>query len=76
MFLKGYTGAMLTNYVKKITITYPPTIRHLFGAIIIVSTEKSCSINQLKKNCWKVQQSSASHLKSSVNKAQLSLSRN
>ena len=36
-FLTGYTIAMVTFYVKKITISCLPIIRHLFHIIIDVS---------------------------------------
>ena len=46
MFLKGYTFAMLTYYVKKIAITYLPMIMLLFGAITIETSDKQLLTRQ------------------------------
>ena len=62
MLFKGCTVAMLTYYVEKTTMTCSLMIGHLFDAIIIASTYKSCSIDPSKYKCWKVSQSGASHL--------------
>ncbi len=40
VFLTGYTVAIVTSYVNKITKTYSPIIWHLFDTIMVASTDK------------------------------------
>ena len=41
VFLTGYSVAMETSEVKKVTKTYSAIIGHLFDTIIVASTDKN-----------------------------------
>ena len=48
VFLTGYTVAMETSEVKKVTETYSANIGHLFDTITVAVTDKNLLYNPFK----------------------------
>ena len=57
---------MVTYYVENMTITCSPMFRHVFGVIIIVSSDKG-NIDPSKYKCWKSMETDGSHLNRALN---------
>ena len=51
--LTGYTVAMVIYQVEKMAVTCLPMFRHLFDAIIVVSTDKEWC-GSVDGKCWKL----------------------
>ena len=48
VFSTDYTVAMITHYVKKITITCSQIFRHIFDTIFVITSDKECFYYSVK----------------------------
>ena len=63
MLNHAFTVSMVTNYVKKMTMTCLIMIRHVFDTSFVVSSDKGWSFSSVRRQVKERLETGASHLK-------------